>query len=102
VTSRGDRDRTCDLWFWRPALCQLSYAPGFATECSPAPLTAYACRVQRTLLGVLFTALALGLALIAVYAAIAGGGAWVIAVAAAALAAWMGDLARRALMRRRT
>jgi hypothetical protein len=58
--------------------------------------------VQRTLLGVLFAALALGLALIAVYAALAGGSAWVIAVAAAALAAWMGDLARRALVRRRT
>ena len=27
MPSRGDRDRTCDLWFWRPALCQLSYAP---------------------------------------------------------------------------
>src|SRR5262245_45757201 len=89
---RGDRDPTCDLWFWRPALCQLSYAPRFATECSPAPTTAYACPVQRTLLGVLFTALAVGLALIALYAALAGGSAWVIAVAAAALAAWMGDL----------
>ncbi len=53
------------------------------------------------MLGVLFTALALGLALIAVYAAVAGGSAWVIAIAAAALAAWMGDLARRALVRRR-
>lgn len=57
--------------------------------------------VQRTLLGVLFGALALGLALIAVYAALEGGGAWVIAVASAALALWLGDLARRALVRKR-
>ena len=26
-TNRGDRTRTCDIWFWRPALYQLSYAP---------------------------------------------------------------------------
>jgi hypothetical protein len=64
-------------------------------------MTAYACSVQRTLLGVLFSLLALGLGLIAVYAALSGGGAWVIALAAGALAAWMGDLARRALVRRR-
>jgi hypothetical protein len=57
--------------------------------------------VQRTLLGVLFSLLALGLALIAIFAALAGGGAWVIALAAAAIAVWMGDLARRALIRRR-
>ena len=101
VWDRGDRDRTCDLWFWRPALCQLSYAPRFATECSPASATAYACHVQRTLLGVLFSVLALGLAMIAVYAALAGGRAWVVALAAGALAAWMGDFARRVLVRRR-
>ena len=58
-------------------------------------------RVQRNLLGVLFAALAAGLGLIAVYSALAGGGAWVIALAAAALALWMADLARRALVRRR-
>ena len=57
--------------------------------------------MQRTLLGVLFSVLAVGLALIAIYAALAGGGAWVIALAAGALAVWMGDLARRALVRRR-
>jgi hypothetical protein len=56
--------------------------------------------VQRNLLGVLFAALAVGLGLIAVYSALAGGGAWVIALAAAALALWMADLARRALVRR--
>ena len=25
--SRCGRDRTCDTWFWRPVLYQLSYAP---------------------------------------------------------------------------
>ena len=57
--------------------------------------------VQRHLLGLLFAALAAGLGLIAVYSALEGGGAWVIALAAAALAVWMADLARRALIRRR-
>jgi hypothetical protein len=57
--------------------------------------------VQRHLLGLLFAALALGLAFIAVYAALEGGSAWVIALAAAALALWLGDLGRRALVRRR-
>jgi hypothetical protein len=57
--------------------------------------------VQRRLLGLLFVALAAGLALIAVYSALEGGAAWVIALAAAALAAWLGDLARRALIPRR-
>jgi hypothetical protein len=57
--------------------------------------------VQRRLLGLLFVALALGLALVAAYAALEGGGAWVIALASTALALWMGDLARRALVRRR-
>jgi uncharacterized membrane protein YccC len=66
---------------------------------SPAATTF--ARVQRRLLGLLFAALAAGLALIAVYSALEGGAAWVIALAAAALAAWLGDLARRALIRRR-
>ena len=57
--------------------------------------------MQRRLLGVLFTTLAAGLALVAVFSALEGGGAWVIALAAAALAVWLGDLARRALIRRR-
>jgi hypothetical protein len=57
--------------------------------------------VQRRLLAVLVAALAVARALVAVYSALAGGRAWVIAVAAAALAAWMADLARRALARRR-
>jgi hypothetical protein len=55
--------------------------------------------VQRRLLGLLFAALATGFALIAVFSALQGGRALVIALAAAALAFWMGGLARRALRR---
>jgi hypothetical protein len=61
----------------------------------------YAERVQRRLLGLLFVMLALGLGLVALASALQGGRAWVVAIAAAALALWMGDLARRALLRRR-
>ncbi len=57
--------------------------------------------MQRRLLGLLFGMLALGLGLVAVASALQGGRAWVVAIAAAALALWMGDLARRALLRRR-
>jgi hypothetical protein len=57
--------------------------------------------VQRRLLGLLFALLALGLGLVAVYSALAGGRAWVVALAATVLALWMADLARRALLRRR-
>ena len=57
--------------------------------------------MQRHLLGLLFVALAAGLALIAVYSAREGGSAWAIALAAAALGLWMADLARRVLVRRR-
>jgi hypothetical protein len=46
-------------------------------------------------------AIAAALFLLAFYAALNGGAAWVVAVASAALAAWMADLARRALVRRR-
>jgi hypothetical protein len=48
-------------------------------------------------LGGLFLLLTAGFAALAIYAALAGGGAWVIAVASAALAVWMGDLAFRTL-----
>lgn len=57
--------------------------------------------VQRWLQGALFLALAAGLALTAVYSALEGGRAWVIAIAAGALALWLADLARRSLARRR-
>lgn len=56
--------------------------------------------MHRRAVGLLFVALTAGLVLIAVYSALEGGSAWVIALAAAALALWMGDLARRALARR--
>ena len=58
-------------------------------------------RVHRRALGLLFVVIAAGLALIAVYAALEGGGALVVALAAAALAVWMADLARRVLVVRR-
>jgi hypothetical protein len=57
--------------------------------------------MQRQLLGLLFFALALGLGVIAVFSALEGGAAWVIALASAALALWLGDLGRRLLLRRR-
>ncbi len=53
---------------------------------------------QRHALGVLFTVLALGFAGVAVAGATAG--VWVVAVAALALAAWLGSLARQSLKRR--
>jgi hypothetical protein len=58
--------------------------------------------VQRRLLGLLFAVLALALGLVAVYSALAGGRAWIVAAAAAVVALWLGDLARRALVHRRS
>ena len=58
--------------------------------------------MHRRALGFLFAVLAAGLGLIAVFSALEGGGAWVIALAAGALAFWMGDLARRVLVRPRS
>jgi hypothetical protein len=53
--------------------------------------------VRRRSLGALFGLLAAGFFGIGVYAALAGGAAWAIAFAAAALAVWMGELAFRTL-----
>ena len=53
--------------------------------------------VHRRALGVLFVVLAAGFAAIAVFAALHGGQALVIAAAATVLAFWMASLARRAL-----
>jgi len=53
--------------------------------------------VQRRALGLLFLALASGLGAVAVFSALAGGRALVIAAAALVLALWIGDLGRRAL-----
>ena len=86
-------------------LCQLSYAPRVATP-SVAPGGAVRLDhgvaftlpdMHRRALGFLFLLLAAGLGLIAVFSALEGGRAWVIAAAAAALALWMAGLAKRAL-----
>jgi hypothetical protein len=52
--------------------------------------------MQRRALGLLFASIAVALALIAVWSALEGGRAWVVALAAGALALWMADFARRA------
>ena len=57
--------------------------------------------MQRHLLGLLFMVIAAALFLLAIYAARQGGAAWVVALSAGALAAWMADLARRVIVRRR-
>jgi hypothetical protein len=57
--------------------------------------------VHRRALGALFSVLAVALALIAVFSALQGGRALVIAIAAAVLALWMASLARGALRRPR-
>jgi hypothetical protein len=57
--------------------------------------------VHRRALGLLFTALSAGLVAIAILSALEGGRAWVLALSAAALGVWMGDLARRSLGPRR-
>jgi hypothetical protein len=53
--------------------------------------------VRRRSLGALFVLLTAGFLAIAVYAALSGGAAWVIAAASAALATWMGEMAYRML-----
>jgi formate hydrogenlyase subunit 3/multisubunit Na+/H+ antiporter MnhD subunit len=60
-------------------------------------IRAVAAPAQRRALGALFAVLALAFAGIAVAAG--GAGKWVIAVAAAALAVWMGGSALRGLRR---
>jgi len=57
--------------------------------------------VQRVALAILFATIAASLAVVAVWSALSGGRAWIVALAAAALALWMGDLARRAVPRGR-
>jgi hypothetical protein len=55
--------------------------------------------VHRRALGLLFAALAAGLWGIAVFSALEGGRAWVIALTAGALGVWMAGLSLRALSR---
>ena len=57
--------------------------------------------MHRRALGALFAVLASALALVAVFSALEGGRAWVIALSAGALAVWMGSLAWRTLLRSR-
>jgi hypothetical protein len=51
--------------------------------------------VQRYALATLFSAIAVALALVAVWSALTGGRAWVVALTSGVIAVWMGDLARR-------
>jgi hypothetical protein len=55
--------------------------------------------VQRHVIGVLFAGIAVVLGGVAVAGVREGGRAWILAVAAAVLAVWMADLARRAWRR---
>ncbi len=43
----GDRGRTCNLWFWRPALYQLSYADRWIAGCLRTPAKAGSHRIWR-------------------------------------------------------
>ena len=70
-------------------LYQLSHAPGLPHQCSLGG-------VQRRALSLLFLTISVTLAALGVYAVLSGGRAIVIGVAAAGLAIWMGDLARKA------
>jgi hypothetical protein len=51
--------------------------------------------MQRYALAGLFSTIAVSLALLAIWSALSGGRAWVVALGAGAIAVWMGDLARR-------
>ena len=51
--------------------------------------------MQRRALSLLFSAIAIALGALAVYAVLSGGRAIVVGIAAAGLALWMGDLARK-------
>jgi hypothetical protein len=53
--------------------------------------------MQRGALGLLFAGLALALGAVGVLSALAGGRAWIVAVAALGIALWLADLARRTL-----
>lgn len=57
--------------------------------------------MQRVALAALFGVIAVSLGAVAVWAALEGGRAWVIALTAGALGLWMADLSRRAVPPRR-
>jgi hypothetical protein len=76
---------------------------GFRRPREPLGDEYYAARVQRRALGILFASLAVVLAATAAAALIGAGASakgWVVAVAALALAGWLGSLAASALRRR--
>src|SRR3954470_16743804 len=101
---RGGRTRTCNPRFWRPVLCQLSYAPQFGRGLYPPARARFGGGGGRALvagtrdawgasaaarstldlvpLGVLFSAITPAFGGIAVASAVAG--QWPIAVAAGA------------------
>ena len=56
--------------------------------------------MQRRLLSFLFLTIAAVLGALAVYSMLSGGRALIIGIAAAGLALWMGDLARKAWPKR--
>jgi hypothetical protein len=56
--------------------------------------------VHRRALSLLFLVIAISLGGLGVYAALSGGRALIVAIAAAGLAVWMADLARKAWPRR--
>jgi hypothetical protein len=99
ASDRGDRTRTCNPRFWRPVLCQLSYAPRFEGTSVSGPSTVTRMRLpsQRAALGLLFLLLGFGFAGVAYAAAAAS--EWVIVGAALAIAFWLEGLAVRAFRR---
>jgi fatty acid desaturase len=99
LADRGDRTRTCNPRFWRPVLCQLSYAPRFEGTSVSGASTVIPMRSpsQRGALGLLFLLLGLGFGGLAYAAAV--GSQWVIVGAALVLAFWLEGLAVRAFRR---
>ena len=79
-------------------LCQLSYAPRLQGSSVSAPVR-HDPRVGRFGIPVLFTVLTLTFVLIAVSSA--NHGRWVITIASAVIAVWMGSFALAALRRAR-
>ena len=83
---------------------QLRHAPGLCRSVAASASEAAGCEdggVQRLALTGLFGTIALALGAVAVWAALEGGRAWVIALTSAALALWMADLARKVAPTRR-
>ena len=74
---------------------QLRHAPGLRGEVYPCPLVTLSHEMQRYALAGLFSVIAVALALVAVWSALEGGRAWIVALGAGTVALWMGDLARR-------